>query len=159
MAWNSMGAYFWKFHFFFLLAYFRARNGLFFSFWVILKIQIMHFQELFTESKKLAVLSFSVVAKLARSPKSRKILYIFDFPLFQSENWANLFFLAPNTFWNPIFGQVVAFHEFSKLYLGIWLIFWFLAIFGGPKLKDWNNSVKKHCSSTSDPKRGQKSRN
>ena len=44
---------------------------------VILKIQIMYFQELFTESKKLAVLSFSVVAKLARTPKSCKILYIF----------------------------------------------------------------------------------
>ena len=37
---------------------------------MILKIKIMYFQELFTESKKLAVWSFSVVPKLARTPKS-----------------------------------------------------------------------------------------
>ena len=43
---------------------------------MILKIQIMYFQELFTESKKLAGRSFSVVAKLARTPKFGKILYI-----------------------------------------------------------------------------------
>ena len=41
---------------------------------VILNIQIMYFQELFTESKKLAVLSFSVIAKLARTPKSYTFL-------------------------------------------------------------------------------------
>ena len=87
---------------------------------MILKIQIIHFQELFTESKKLAVLSFSVVAKLARTPKSYTFL---DFRFFQSQNWAKPFYLAPDKFWNPIFGQVVAFYEFSKRYLGIWLIF------------------------------------
>ena len=37
----------------------------------------MHFQELFTESEKLAVLSLSVIVKLGRTPKSCKILYIF----------------------------------------------------------------------------------
>ena len=88
----------------------------------------MYFQELFTESKKLAVLSFSVVAKLARTPKSYTFL---DFWFFQSQNWAKPFYLAPDKFWNPIFGQVVAFYEFSKRYLGIWLIFWFWVLFGG----------------------------
>ena len=62
---------------------------------VILKIQIMYFQELFTESKKLAVLSFSVVAKLARTLKSYTFL---DFRFFQSQNWANPFYLAPDNF-------------------------------------------------------------
>ena len=62
---------------------------------MILKIQIMYFQELFTESKKLAVLSFSVVAKLARTPKSYTFL---DFRFFQSQNWANPFYLAPDNF-------------------------------------------------------------
>ena len=80
----------------------------------------MYVQELFTESKKLAVLSFSVVAKLERTLKSYTFL---DFPFFQSQNWANPFYLAPDNFWNPILGQVVAISEFSNRYLGIWLIF------------------------------------
>ena len=86
---------------------------------MILKIEMMNYQELFTESKKLAVLSFSVVAKLAHTPKSYTFL---DFQFFQSQNWAKPFYLAPDKFWNPIFGQVVAFFEYSKRYLGIWLI-------------------------------------
>ena len=46
-----------------------------------------------------------------------------DFRFFQAQNWANPFHLAPDYFWNPIFDQVVAFHEFFKCYLGIWLNF------------------------------------
>ena len=52
-----------------------------------------------------------------------KIQYIFGFSIFQAQNWANPFHLAPDYFWNPIFDQVVAFHEFFKCYLGIWLNF------------------------------------
>ena len=37
----------------------KIQKKFFLSFWMILKIQIMHFQELFTESKKLAVRTFS----------------------------------------------------------------------------------------------------
>ena len=37
----------------------------------------MNFKKLFTESKKLAVPSFSGAVKLARTPKSCKILYLF----------------------------------------------------------------------------------
>ena len=87
---------------------------------MILKIQIIYFQELFTESKKLAGLSFGVVAKLARTPKFSKILYISGFLSKIEQKPLNL---APNNLWNPIFGQVVAFYEFSKSYLGILPIF------------------------------------
>ena len=120
---------------------------------MILKIQIMYFQELFTESKKLAVLSFSVVAKLARTLKSYTFL---DFRFFQSQNWANPFYLAPDNFWNPIFGQVVAFHEFSKRYLGNWLIFWFSALFGGRESKKSDFSLIFTKFSTLDPQKGPK---
>ena len=46
-----------------------------------------------------------------------------DFRLFQSQNWENPVYLAPNNFWNPIFGQIDSFYEFSKRYLKNWLIF------------------------------------
>ena len=87
---------------------------------MILKIQIMYFQELFTESKKLAGLSFGVVAKLAHTPKFSKILYISGFLSKIEQKPLNL---APNNLWNPYFGQVLAFYEFSKRYLGILPIF------------------------------------
>ena len=72
----------------------------------------MHFQELLTESKNLAVQSFSVVANLARTPKSCKYTFL-DCRLFQPQYWANLIYLAPNNFGNPIFGQVVPCYDFS----------------------------------------------
>ena len=94
-------------------------------FQMVLKIQIMYFQELFTDSKKLAVLSFGVVAKWTRSlPQNPVKSYSFlDFRLFQSTNWANFIDLALNNIWNPIFCQIVLFYEFSKRYSQIWLIF------------------------------------
>ena len=72
----------------------------------------MYFQELFTESKKLALLSFNVVAKVACTLNSYTFL---DFQFFQSQNWANPFYLAPDNFWNPVFGQVVAFMSFQNI--------------------------------------------
>ena len=62
---------------------------------MILKIQIMYFQELFTESKKLAGLSSSVVAKLARTPKSCKILYIFGLLVITIANLGKTFKFGP----------------------------------------------------------------
>ena len=121
---------------------------------MILKIQIMYFQELFTESKKLAVLSFSVVAKLARTPKSYTFL---DLRIFQSQNWSDPFYLAPDNFWNPIFGQVVAFCEFPKRYLQILEIFWshfqdFLKISTkiSPELRKNSENFRIHVSDQSD---------
>ena len=51
---------------------------------------------------------------------------VFRFSIFLGI-WNHTLFLAPDQFLGPIFGQVVAFEEFSKRYLGILAILRFLA--------------------------------
>ena len=98
----------------------------------------------------------------SHSPKAVKILWKnIHMGKFYSRNsflaiFAMFTFVADiyehvHNFWNPIFGQVVAFYEFSKRYVGILPIFWFLAIFGGSKLKNWQKSAKNHFFWTPDP--------
>ena len=121
----------------------RSESKIFFGvfewFW---KFRLCTFRN-FLRNRKSLPCCRSALSRSWRVPQNPVKSYTFlDFRLFQSQNWANLIFLAPNNFWSPIFGQVVPFYEFSKRYLGIWLIFWFLAIFGGPKLKNSQKSVK-----------------
>ena len=95
---------------------------------MILKVLVMYFQKLFTESKKLSRLSCSGATKLALTrtfsvkcmEKSAKILTFFT---------GKCNFLAPDHFLSPTFGMVVPSNESYKRYLGIFEIEIF-ALFG-----------------------------
>ena len=102
-------------------------------FLLILIASVSNFQALFTELKKLFPLSSYRATNFQKTAKS----YTFwGFSNFQLAIWNHTLFLAPDQFLGPIFGQVVAFEEFSKRYLGIFEILRFLAIFGVPKSKN-----------------------
>ena len=109
---------------------------------MIFKVPVMHFQKLFTESKKLSRLSCSGATKLALMrtfsvkcmDKSAKILTFLP---------ENVILLAPDHFLNPIFGMMVAFDELYKRYLGFVEVLNFLPLFGASKLRKLTSSGKK----------------
>ena len=96
---------------------------------MILNIQIMYFQELFTELKKLAVLSFSVVAKLARTP-----IHFWTFDFFNRKIGQTLFIWLQITFGTLFLAKLLHFMSFPNV---IWEMgyFFILGPFWGPEVE------------------------